>query len=52
VDGKILLPATDLDLDAELITLIYRYRWQIEFFLNCLRASSAAAVRWPNRRKA
>ena len=30
VDGKELLLATDLEIEAELIALIYRYRWQIE----------------------
>jgi hypothetical protein len=28
VDGKELLLATDLEIEAELIALIYRYRWQ------------------------
>ena len=32
VDGKTLLLATDLELEAGLIALTYRYRWQIELF--------------------
>lgn len=38
VDGKILLLATDLDIEAELIALIYRYRWQIELFFKWLKS--------------
>lgn len=38
VDGKTLLLATDLDLEAELIALIYRYRWQIELFFKWLKS--------------
>jgi len=36
-DGKVLLIATDLDLEAELIALIYRYRWQVELFFKWLK---------------
>jgi len=32
VDGKALLLATDLEIEAGLIALTYRYRWQIELF--------------------
>ena len=32
VDGKTTLLASDLDLEAGLIALTYRYRWQIELF--------------------
>jgi len=38
VDGKQLLLATDLDIEAELIALIYRYRWQIELFFKWLKS--------------
>ena len=38
VDGKALLLATDLGLEAELIALIYRYRWQIELFFKWLKS--------------
>ena len=38
VDGKELLLATDLEIEAELIALIYRYRWQIELFFKWLRS--------------
>lgn len=38
VDGKTLLLATDLDLEAELIALIYRYRWQIELFFKWFKS--------------
>jgi hypothetical protein len=38
VDGKQLLLATDLEIEAELITLIYRYRWQIELFFKWLKS--------------
>ena len=44
VDGKPLLLATDLNLDAELIALIYRYRWQIELFFKWFKSISAAAT--------
>jgi hypothetical protein len=37
VDGKELLLATDLEIEAELIALIYRYRWQIELFFKWLK---------------
>lgn len=37
VDGKTLLLATDLNIEAELIALIYRYRWQIELFFKWLK---------------
>lgn len=37
VDGKQLLLATDLELAAELIALIYRYRWQIELFFKWMK---------------
>ena len=38
VDGKELLLATDLEIEAELIALIYRYRWQIELFFKWLKS--------------
>jgi hypothetical protein len=38
VDGKTLLLATDLDMEAELIALIYRYRWQVELFFKWLKS--------------
>ena len=38
VDGKQLLLATDLEMEAELIALIYRYRWQIELFFKWLKS--------------
>ena len=38
VDGKQLLLATDLTIEAELIALIYRYRWQIELFFKWLKS--------------
>jgi hypothetical protein len=38
VDGKILLLATDLKMEAELIALIYRYRWQVELFFKWLKS--------------
>ena len=38
VDGKTLLLATDLDLEAGLIALIYRYRWQIELFFKWFKS--------------
>lgn len=38
VDGKTLLLATDLEIEAELIALIYRYRWQIELFFKWLKS--------------
>ena len=34
---KFILLATDLDLEAELIALIYKYRWQIELFFKWLK---------------
>ena len=34
---KELLIATDLDIEAELIALIYRYRWQVELFFKWLK---------------
>jgi hypothetical protein len=37
-DGKTLLLATDLDMEAELIALIYRYRWQVELFFKWLKS--------------
>jgi hypothetical protein len=37
VDGKELLIVTDLELEAELISLIYRYRWQVELFFKWLK---------------
>ena len=37
VEGKEFLLATDLTLEAELIALIYRYRWQIELFFKWLK---------------
>lgn len=36
-EGKFILLATDLDLEAELIALIYKYRWQIELFFKWLK---------------
>lgn len=38
VDGKELLLATDLAIEAELIALIYRYRWQIELFFKWMKS--------------
>jgi hypothetical protein len=38
VDGKELLLATDLEIEAELIALMYRYRWQIELFFKWLKS--------------
>ncbi len=38
VDGKDLLLATNLEIEAELIALIYRYRWQIELFFKWLKS--------------
>jgi hypothetical protein len=38
VDGKILLLVTDLEMEAELIALIYRYRWQVELFFKWLKS--------------
>ena len=38
VDGKEILLATDLDIEAELIALIYRYRWQIELFFKWMKS--------------
>jgi Transposase DDE domain len=38
VDGKALLLATDLEIEAELIALIYHYRWQIELFFKWLKS--------------
>ena len=38
VDGKELLLATDLGIGAELIALIYRYRWQIELFFKWMKS--------------
>ena len=38
VDGKTLLLATDLNLEVELIALIYRYRWQIELFFKWFKS--------------
>ena len=35
--GKELLLATDLEIEAELIALIYRYRWQIELFFKWMK---------------
>jgi hypothetical protein len=37
-DGKVLMLATDLELEAELIALIYRYRWQIELFFKWMKS--------------
>lgn len=36
-EGKMILLATDLDIEAELIALIYKYRWQIELFFKWLK---------------
>jgi len=38
VGDKMLMLATDLDLEAELIALIYRYRWQIELFFKWMKS--------------
>jgi hypothetical protein len=38
VDGKTLLLATDLEIEPELIALIYRYRWQIELFFKWMKS--------------
>ena len=38
VAGKELLLATDLEIDAELIAFIYRYRWQIERFFKWIKS--------------
>lgn len=37
VDGHTLQIVTDLDIEAELIALIYRYRWQVELFFKWLK---------------
>ena len=37
VDDKELLIVTDLEKEAELISLIYRYRWQVELFFKWLK---------------
>ncbi len=34
IDGKELLWATDLEIETELLALIYRYRWQLELYLS------------------
>ena len=36
-NGKTLLVATDLTIEAELISQIYRYRWQIELFFKWMK---------------
>lgn len=36
-EGQYILLATHLELEAELIALIYRYRWQIELFFKWLK---------------
>lgn len=38
VDEKELLIATDLEIEAELIALIYHYRWQIELFFKWMKS--------------
>ena len=38
VDGKVLLLATNLLMESELIALIYRYRWQIELFFKWMKS--------------
>jgi IS4 transposase len=38
VDDKELLIATDLEIEAELIALIDRYRWQIELFFKWMKS--------------
>jgi hypothetical protein len=38
VDGKELLLATDLEIEADLIALIYSYRWQIELFFKWMKS--------------
>ena len=37
VDGHTLQIVTDLEIEAELIALIYRYRWQVELFFKWLK---------------
>lgn len=37
-DGKEFFLATDLGIEAELIALIYRYRWQIELFFKWMKS--------------
>lgn len=37
VDDHQLMLATDLKIDAELVALIYRYRWQVELFFKWLK---------------
>jgi hypothetical protein len=39
VDGKELLLATDLEIETELVALIYRHRWQIELFSSRLKST-------------
>lgn len=36
-NAKTLLVATDLSIEAELVSLIYRYRWQIELFFKWMK---------------
>ncbi len=38
VDGKELLLAADLKIEAKLIALIYRYRWRIELLFKWLKS--------------
>ena len=38
VAGKELLLATDLEIETELIALIYRSRWQIELFFKWMKS--------------
>ena len=37
IDGHMLMLATDLEIVAELIALIYRYRWQVELFFKWIK---------------
>ncbi len=37
IDEHTLMLATDLEIEAELIALIYRYRWQVELFFKWLK---------------
>jgi len=47
VDGHVFLLFTNLrEAPAELIALIYRYRWRIELFLSGSSASWAVGIGW------
>ena len=39
VDGKKIVLATNLEIEAELIALIYKYRWQVELFFKWLKST-------------